>query len=218
MKIVFALLVILCGATLYSFRSIELNLLENGYSWTISKLLPYLVLVFGGILLAITFSRGFHFRPRIVKILAVLILIAAPFGIGFALHPIYEGDFSSDGTEVTASKVKVNKKYDLLVVTIPNCPFCLESISRLKLIKKRNPDAQILFSVCSSDKEKMTLYKELIAGDFDIALAKDINASVALAEAHFPTFVLIRDGKPAYKWSNDQFGAGAIDSFEGDIK
>lgn len=218
MKIVFALLLIVCGATLYSFRSLELTLLENGFSWTMSKLLPYLVLVFGGILLAITFSKGFSFRPRIIKILAVLVLIAAPFGIGFALHPIYEGDFSSDGKEVADSKIKVNKKYDLLIVTIPDCPFCLESIGRLKLIKKRNPDVQMLFSVCSSDKEKMTLYKELIAGDFDVALATDLNGSVDLAEAHFPTFVQIDEGKPVYKWSNDQFGAGAIDAFEADLK
>ena len=76
----------------------------------------------------------------------------------------------------------------------------------------------MLFSVCSSDKEKMTLYKELIAGDFDVALAKDLNGSVALAEAHFPTFVQIDEGKPVYKWSNDQFGAGAIDAFEADLK
>ncbi|MNX99847.1 hypothetical protein D3C86_1323150 [compost metagenome] len=76
----------------------------------------------------------------------------------------------------------------------------------------------MLFSVCSSDAQKMALYKELIAGDFDIALAKDIDASVDLAEGHFPTFVHIEEGKPVYKWSNDQFGSGAIDEFESSIK
>jgi hypothetical protein len=106
----------------------------------------------------------------------------------------------------------------LLIVTIPDCPFCLESITRLKLIKKRNPTIKMLFSVCSEDEQKLNLYRGLIAGDFDIALAKDIEASVKLAEGHFPTFVQLKKGLPSYKWSNDQFGAGAIDELESQIK
>ena len=134
------------------------------------------------------------------------------------MHPIFEGDFSSEGTEVKESDVKVDEKYDLLIVTIPDCPFCMEAITRLKLIKKRNPSIRMLFSVCTRDKQKLTLYKELIAGDFDIELAKDAEASVRLAEGHFPTFVQLKKGLPAYKWSNDQFGAGAIDAMEAEVK
>ena len=94
----------------------------------------------------------------------------------------------------------------------------MEAITRLKLIKKRNPSIRMLFSVCTRDKQKLTLYKELIAGDFDIELAKDAEASVRLAEGHFPTFVQLKKGLPAYKWSNDQFGAGAIDAMEAEVK
>jgi hypothetical protein len=218
MKILFSLALIICGITLFTFKSFELNLLINGFSWTMSKLLPYLTLVIGGILLAYSFSKGFKVKSRIAKFLIGLVLFAAPFAIGFALHPIYEGDFSSEGTEIKESTVKVDEKYDLLIVTIPDCPFCLESITRLKLIKKRNPNIHMLFSVCTRDKQKISLYKELIAGDFDIELAKDIEASVKLAEGHFPTFVQLKKGLPVYKWSNDQFGAGALDKLEAEIK
>nr|WP_294860924.1 hypothetical protein [uncultured Fluviicola sp.] len=218
MKILFSLALIICGITLFAFKSFESSLLNGGFSWTMSKLLPYLTLVIGGILLAYSFMKIFKIRLVIAKLIIGLVLFAAPFAIGFALHPIFEGDFSSEGTEVKESTVKVDAKYDLLIVTIPDCPFCLESITRLKLIKKRNPNIQMLFSVCSGDEQKLSLYRELIAGDFDIALAKDIEASVKLAEGHFPTFVQLKKGLPAYKWSNDQFGAGAIDELESGIK
>lgn len=217
MKILFFILLIISGFTIYSFKSFEMGLLNSGFSWTMSKLLPYITVVIEGILLAYFFAKGFKFKPKVVKILAVLILFAAPFAVSFIFHPIYEGDFSSQGTEVKASTVKVDEKYDLLIVTIPDCPFCLESIFRLKQIKQRNPSVKMLFSVCTTNKQKLSLYKELIAGDFDIALAEDIEASVKLAEAHFPTFVQLKKGLPVYKWSNDQFGAGAMDEFESGI-
>ncbi len=218
MKIIFFLILIISAVTAYNFKSLELSLLDGGFSWTMSKLLPYIILVIEGALLAYSFAKGFKIKAKIVKVLIVIILLAAPFTAGFVLHPIFDGDFSSEGSEVKASTVKVDEKYNLLIVTIPDCPYCLESIFRLKQIKKRNPSVKMLFSVCTEDKQKLSLYKELIAGDFDIALAKDIEASVKLAEGHFPTFVKLKKGLPTYKWSNDQFGAGAMDEFEGEIK
>lgn len=218
MKIIFAILFIVCGSILFAFKSLESNLLEGNFSWTISKSLPYLVLVMGGILLAYSFAKAFKMKSGILKALVVILLIVAPFGIGFAMHPIYEGDFSSEGKEISDSKLEIDKKYDLLVITIPDCPYCLESIFRLKLIKKRNPSIKILFSVCTSEEQKLSLYKELIAGDFDIETARDLEASIKLAEGSFPAFVHMKKGIPVYKWSNDQFGAGAIDELEAEIK
>lgn len=218
MKIIFSILLIVCAATLFAFNSLESTLLESGFSWTMSKMIPYLVLGLGGILLAYSFAKGFKIKSKIVKIVVVLVLLASPFALGFALHPIYQGDFSSEGTEVADQKVKIDPKYDLMVITIPGCPFCLESIAHLKIIKKHSPDLKILFSVCSADKKDLDLYQGLIAGDFDIALAEDPEASVELAEGHFPTFVQLKKGIPAYKWSNDQFGVGAIDKLLGELK
>lgn len=218
MKIIFSILLIVCATTVFTFNPLESTLLESGFSWTMSKMLPYLILGFGGILLAYSFAKGFKVKPKIVKIIVVLVLLASPFGAGFALHPIYQGDFSSEGTEVADQKVKTDPKYDLLVVTIPGCPFCLESIAHLKIIKKHSPDLKILFSVCSADKKDLDLYRGLIAGDFDIALAVDPEASMKLAERSFPTFVQLKKGIPVYKWSNDQFGVGAIDKLTGELK
>ena len=214
MKILFFIILIISGITLYTFKSFEMGLLNNGFSWTMSKLLPYLILGIGGILLAYSFAKGFKIRAKIVKVLGVIILLAAPFAVGFMLHPIYDGDFSSEGTKVKVSTVKMDEKYDLLIITIPGCPHCLASIEKLKKIKERNPDVNMLFSVCSSEKRDLEVYKTLIAEKFDIELAKDLEASVKLAEGRFPTFVQVKKGLPAYKWSNDEFGVGALDQFE----
>ncbi|MNU99109.1 hypothetical protein D3C71_892330 [compost metagenome] len=183
-----------------------------------SKMLPYLILGFGGILLAYSFAKGFKLKPKMAKIVIVVFLLALPFVIGFVLHPIYQGDFSSEGTELADEKVKIDPQYDLLVITIPGCPYCLESIAHLKVIKKHNPDLKILFSVCSPNKKDLDLYRGLIDGEFNIALAKDIDAYVDLAEGHFPTFVQLKKGVPSYKWSNDQFGVGAVDKLLGELK
>jgi thioredoxin-related protein len=218
MKIIFSILLILCGFALFMFKGFEMGLLNNGFSWTMSKLLPYLTLAIGGIFIAYTFAKGFKIKSKILKISIVVLLFVAPFSLGFAFNPIYEGDFSSNGTVVKESKVAIDPKYDLMVITIPGCPYCMESIGRLQLIKKRNPSVHILFSVCTSVKEDLNLYRELIHGDFDLAMAENPKESAGLAGHAFPTFVQLKKGLPTYKWSNDQFGAGAIDEFELGIK
>ncbi len=218
MRALFFIILLLSGFSIFSFKPFEFSLLNAGFSWTMSKLLPYITLVIEGILLAYLFAKGFKLKTKVAKMLVLLVLFAAPFTTGFVLNPIYEGDFSSEGSAAVSDKVKLDEKYDLLVITIPGCPYCLASIEQLKIIKKRTPNAHILFSVCSKEKRDLELYRTLIDGKFDIALAADVEASVKLAEGHFPTFVQIKKGLPVQKWSNDQFGAGAMDHFESEVK
>jgi hypothetical protein len=217
MKIIFSILFLVCALFIYQFNAIQLWLLERNYSWTMAKALPYIFAVIIGILLAYTFAKGFKLKSKVLKFGVVTSLFALPFALVFALNPIYDGDFSSQGVDVASSKVTTDSKYNLMVITIPDCPFCLESIARLKMIKKQHPEAQILFSVCSSDTSKLELYKEQIAGAFDIELAAQLEESVKLANGSFPTFFRVEKGVPVYKWSNNQFGAGAIDDFIGGL-
>lgn len=217
MKIIFSIFLLATAYVVYQFQAITLWLIEHRYSWTMAKALPYVIVAVLGIFLAYLFAKSFKMKSTILKATLVTILFALPFAVTFALHPIYEGDFSSNGEEVANSTVSTDSKYNLMVITIPDCPFCLESIDRLKMIKKQNPDASILFSVCTSDSAKLDLYREVIAGDFDIELAKNPEESVKLANGSFPTFFKIEKGQPVYKWGNDQFGAGAIDNYIGGL-
>ena len=67
-----------------------------------------------------------------------------PFGIYFSISPIYEGDFSNNAIEVMRSYANAEltgKK--LVVITIPGCPFCLQAIDQLLVMKKRVPNIEI---------------------------------------------------------------------------
>lgn len=211
MKIVFALFFLVTGYFIYDFANLELWFLNRNFSWTMSKLLPYTFLVLAGILLVSSFSKAFNLKSKVLKFALGALIFVAPFSLGFALNPIYEGDFSSEGSEIVADSIQIDEKYQLLVVTIPNCPYCYESIGRLKLLKKQHPELNILYNVCDTSEASLELYKEAIAGDFDIALANDPEQYIKLATGSFPAFFYVEKGKPIYYWTNNQFGAGAID-------
>jgi hypothetical protein len=38
-----------------------------------------------------------------------------------------------------------------------------------------------------------------------------------MAEGKFPTFVMVKNNKAAYSWSNDQFGCLALDQLESEF-
>jgi hypothetical protein len=209
-KIFPILALIACLVVLFPLR-IELFLLKNNFSWVLSKLTPYLLFAIAGILLSVALYQRFN-NSTVKKVSCVLALFV-PFAIGFSLNPIYEGDFSYTGTKLKNTPVKINKNVDLLVITIPNCPFCYQSIGMLNLMKKRNPKLKIRYEVCTSDSMLTMNYRE-IAKVFDINLASDMHQSAQFASGKFPSFFLCKNGKAIERFSNNQFGAGAKDKIE----
>lgn len=211
------LLLIALTVVLFLFRQIENSALSLNFSWTLSKILPYGLIVLIGIALAYAFSTSKKIN-RFLKIALISVLIVAPFGIGFLLHPIYEGDFSLVGKEMKESTgLKEFKNTDLAVITIPGCPYCMASIEKLKLIKQRNPSIRIQFIVCSDSKNDLKPYIEEAKGSFPILLTSSIDKAADLAEHRFPTFIQIKANKAVYKWSNDQFGVRAVDKLESEL-
>jgi hypothetical protein len=211
--------------TLFFFNSMGSALFESGFSWTFSKLLPYLLLLFSGIMMIISklfsISTIKFLTPKlpILKFVLYIIYLCGPFAIGFAMNPIYEGDFAMNGTEIQEDvSLKEFKSSDLVVITIPGCPFCFESISDLKKLKARKPSMKINYIVCSKDKAALTIYKKEIDGAFKCSLASDAEKMMQIAEGTFPTFVLVKDKKAVSKWSNNQFGVRAKDLIESEIQ
>ena len=70
------------------------------------------------------------------------------------MHPIYQGDFSLTGKKIDQQLAydDFSKNIKLAVITIPNCPYCLESIQKLKVLKERNPLMKMEFIVYSDKK------------------------------------------------------------------
>lgn len=184
--------------------------LNLGLSYTWSKAFPYIIMIITGVALGIYLFK--RVQSKVMKIISLL-LIAAPFGIYFAFEPIYEGDFtnefrtvehSSETTELAGNK--------LVIISLPGCVFCKESIQRLKEVKKHHKNIQIEYVVTSSDSSTLDFYTEVLQGEFPIRLANDPEAMRKLAEGRFPSFVLVNENNPMKVWVNNTFGVMALDN------
>jgi hypothetical protein len=216
MRIKLILLTIFTLLFIAFFKRIELISLNFGLSWTFSKILPYFILFLCGVFIFIQFIK-INFN-KFLKLIIGFIILILPFLIGFVLNPIYEGDFSKQGTSVKSNLSPTDFKNDgLMVVTIPDCPFCFGAIEKLKIIKRRNPKLKIDFVVCSTNKQYIKNYIKEINGAFSIRLANNPEDLAKTSGFKFPTFFKVEKKKPTYKWSNDQFGVRAIDDFEGSV-
>lgn len=224
MKYFLLIIYILIGSlTIILFGSLDQLLIQSNFSWTSAKIAPYLLLVIFGVLIARWFSKFLLYkiisnRLKFLRPIVFFAITAVPFTIGFALNPIYEGDFSKQGTEIKSPKsIDDFKKTDLAVITIPGCPYCYHSISKLKQLKARNPEMKIKFIVCASNSEDLKDY--IAEGGNDIVVSKTKNTEILskMAEGKFPTFVMVKNNQAVYSWSNDQFGCLALDQLESEF-
>jgi glutaredoxin len=144
------------------------------------------------------------------------LLLLAPFGVYFAVNPIYQGDFSQNGKDLKIRNAKTTSiDNGLLVLTIPGCPYCFESVQSLKYLKSRNPELKIQFAVTGTDdKSYLEGYKKEVNGSFDVVLYEKARTLVSETGGQFPTFVMIKNGKAIYSWTNDEFGVRAKDKLE----
>lgn len=195
-------------------NSIENVLLDLGLSWTISKLLPYLIAIVLGIVLVYVFRIKIKSCTPIVKWSLRIGLIVLPFVAYFIYAPIYEGDFSN-GAEKRAMDTKYAELTGekLVIIALPNCPFCLEAMERLKKLKKRVPSAALEYVLCNADSSNIGWYKENAGNGINVRLATDSKAMSQLAEGKFPTFVLVGESNLKI-WPNNSFGVLAMDELE----
>jgi len=193
----------------------ESYFLEAGLSWTMSKILPYLIMVLLGIIFWVIAKRLFKSLNKFLKWALLLIVFVLPFGVYFILSPIYEGDFSNKSTEVlrTDEKAELEGK-KLVVIAIPGCPYCLEAIDQLLIMKKRVPKLEIEYLICSDDSTSVEWYKEKGGDDITVKLAKNKTEMAKIAQHAFPTFLLVDNDHPIKIWSNSSFGVFARDEIE----
>lgn len=208
---------VLSALTVIFHTSIEAFALNSNFPWTLAKILPYfLCLTFG----AVGFYSIYQLlkaRNKAIGIIAGILLINIIFWTDFKFHPIYQGDFSN-GSEHFTSDIEMLKPGSLNVFAIPGCPFCHASIESLKTIKKRTPELEINFMVCSLDSTSLTQYEKPIGGDFTLRLLNDSTTFSKLNLYSFPTFIFTDKQGKKYRWSNDTFGAPAKDFVERNVK
>lgn len=192
-------------------------LLNMGLSWTMSKLLPYILMILIGIILVIiTLQRLKNLKPKLFRVIIGLLVLTLPFVGYFALNPIYEGDFSKGNVITIDNEMNPNK---LTVIAMSGCPFCQQAIGLLNQMQERNPKMEIDFLVASENPNSLKSYQK-VASQFpikiNIALAKDPKKLSQVALGSFPSFV-IKTENDWKIWSNNQFGVMAMDQVEGNF-
>lgn len=188
-------------------------LLNLGLSFTLSKAIPYLLFVVFGLLLAFSFFKKSKNERigKIPKLIISLVLFVAPFLIYFAIHPIYEGDFSNNSYSID-SKVDFPRKKQLTIIALANCPYCIQSIETSKLLKKNNPGIRIEYWVMSTNPVHLLKYKKLLGNTAQVKLKAGISDDLAvIAKGSYPTFVISDNNRSIKAWNNDSFGVMAMD-------
>ena len=198
----------------------ETYFLGSGMSWTMSKVLPYLIMILVGIVLWIIAKKILKSSKKYLRWTLLLVIFVLPFIIYFMISPIFEGDFTNNSVEVeqSASNAELNGK-KLVVITIPGCPYCYDAIDQLLIMKKRVPEIEIEYVVCSSDSTTIEWYKKKGGDVISVRLADNPEEMAKIAKGDdevstFPTFVLVDNKHPLKTWSNDSFGVFAKDEVE----
>lgn len=192
-------------------NSLENIFLDFGLSWTMSKALPYIVAVLIGILLSVFLFRRKNKKLKLLFGLPISLIFFAAY---FIFHPIYEGDFSNRSYKPKTENLAELKNDEFVVVAIPGCMYCLESIEKVNKLKERNPDLKIRFVVLSSDDKDLKNYRKIAIPTISVVKAKETKRFLEISKGGFPTFLSVRSGKILKAWSNDSFGVLAMDEVE----
>lgn len=207
-----ALLLLLPG----SFFLLREAMLKAGFSWMLAEWIPYSLLIASGCGLAIAIVGMLSSMKRSVRYAVATVLCIAPFAIGFAMHPIYE-DALWDGS-VDMQQYSASDEYagaDLVVIAIPDCPYCKRATMDLQALHLREPHLRLRMTVITRDSTWLAPYIELSNGAFEVVQAHDMNSMATHAGGHFPAYVLVKDNKPVCRWSNNEWGPVAKDIVEG---
>jgi Uri superfamily endonuclease len=193
---------------------IENSLLNLGFSWTMSKSLPYFLVLILGLIISIFLFKKITFKRKWLSKVLTFVLTLSFFLAYFVYSPIYEGDFSNNSIEIKKteefSEIQDNHLY---VISIPGCPYCAQSINRMKQLQKRNSRIKIDYIVCNGDSTSLEWYSKEAGKNITVHLAENNEAISDLAKHRYPSFVF-SNGNQLSSWSNDGFGVRAMDEIE----
>ena len=198
------------------YKGLIAMLLSSGLSWTLSEWSFYGLLLLCGFFVGWSLTHVFQFIARWKRVTLRALVASVPFVIGFAQHPIYEDllwDLSQD-----MSKVEATTDYhdaDLLVIAIADCHYCKRAVKDMQAMHQRNPNLRMRMVVCTADSSWLEPYRSEAGGAFEVVMATDMDVMATQAGGHFPAYVLVRDGQPSRRWTNNEWGAVAKDIVEG---
>ena len=201
-------------------NTLEIFLSSLGLSWTLSKLLPYILFLIIGFSFSVIFYKKFKLLKPL-KIIISLAIFVLPFLLYFVYSPIYQGDFSNSGYTVSSENRFPDKK-QLTVYVLSNCPYCIQATTTLKNMLFNNKRIQLEIKVIGNHMNDKIKYQRLINQLGDVSLYKKgdslvrepIQAMLKLTKGEFPTYLLSENGQAVKAWHNDSFGVRAMDEVD----
>ena len=180
-----------------------------GLSFTASKFLPYFLIVFLGLFFSKLLYRHIS-ASKIIRILFITLITILPFGIYFAINPIFQGDFSNEGVLIK-KKLELPKNNDLLIIALADCPYCIQSQETVKLIHQKNTKIKAEYLIVNGTKQDSIRYARMLNGFASCRTMKNSIPLLQSIQGHFPSFILVRKGKLNKVWSNNTFSVRAWD-------
>lgn len=194
-------------------NSIESYFLSNNFSWVTAKLGPYVYFLVLGLLFSLLVVWKFKFKGH-VRVLFLISLPLVTLSLYFSFYPIFQGDFSNEKVIFPRNESMVELKENrLIVLSLPGCPYCLESMKRMRMVKQRHPEITIEYKVCHGDSSAIRWFKNKGKNDFEYSLASNVKMTSKLAAGLYPAYVLTNRSSLTV-WSVEQFGMSAIDEVE----
>jgi glutaredoxin len=201
-------------------NTLEIFFSSLGLSWTLSKLLPYVIFIGLGLIAAFIFLKKSKVKKKLRWFISLIILVL-PFAFYFIFSPIYQGDFSNKSFRISTPG-SFPKAKQLTVYVLSNCPYCIQATTMIKNMVFHNKRIHLEIKVIGNHLDDKIKYQRLINQMGDVSLYKKgdslvrepIKAMLKLTKGEFPTYVLSENGQAVKAWHNDRFGVRAMDEID----
>jgi len=219
-----ALVLMIITTVLGSGAIMQFGMDSLGLGWTASFVAPRLLMLLLTALLVSVFWNAAQVGSRMKVVLSIL-LFSACVGGYLAVNLPYKVDWSRTGTDMGGKldgnpiELMLNESQPdfngLVMLALPNCPYCFEALPKVRAIKQRQPDIDIAVFVFARDSGRMEFFKEHIGSvDFPVYLITDRGFSKEICGGMFPAFLYYKNGKVVHNWAYNEFGYPALDWVE----
>lgn len=191
------------------YNSLESFLLQIGFSWTAAKFTPYVLTLVLGYLVFRLISK-FQIKTWL-KLSLMALGFCLPFLTYFAFYPIYEADLKAKTFKPLQTGMELPKVKTLVIVILPGCPYCIETIELSKKMVELNPKIKIQYLLASEDQEGFQYFSKRLPSTIGVKMAQNSMLCMLMAQGEFPSYFLVAKGKVKTAWHNSQFGVRALD-------
>ncbi len=191
------------------YNSLESFLLQIGFSWTAAKFTPYVLTLVLGYLVFRLISK-FQIKTWL-KLSLMALGFCLPFLTYFAFYPIYEADLKAKTFKPLQTGMELPKVKTLVIVILPGCPYCIETIELSKKMVELNPKIKIQYLLASEDQEGFQYFSKRLPSTIGVKMAQNSMLCMLMAQGEFPSYFLVAKGKVKTAWHNTQFGVRALD-------